>query len=132
MSVDNFHHLASVDGRLTIACPADALTGTDRDALDPEGLKTHKHRDLVFKIVQQLLSSPLDLRVVKVRAHTGVDGNEAADRLAQEAQEGRTTSATLMRRAALAVGCTGSSTGRSHEMRRMSSCGTSQTSKTIC
>ena len=58
---------------------------------NPEGLKSHKHRDLIIKIVQRLLSSPLDLRVVKVRAHSGIDGNEAADRLAQEAQEGRTT-----------------------------------------
>ena len=47
---------------------------------NPEGLKAHKLRDLVCNIVQQLLSSTLDLRVVKVRAHRGVGGNEAADR----------------------------------------------------
>ena len=58
---------------------------------NPDGLKSHKHRDLVFKIVQQLLSSPLKVRVAKVRAHTGVNGNEAADRLAQEAQQGHVT-----------------------------------------
>ena len=60
---------------------------------NPEGLRSHKHRDLVFRIVQQLLASPHDLRVVKVRAHTGVMGNEAADNLAREAQQGRATSA---------------------------------------
>jgi hypothetical protein len=59
---------------------------------NPEGLRSHKHRHLVFRIVQQLLASPHNLRVVKVRAHTGVMGNEAADRLAQEAQQGRSTS----------------------------------------
>jgi ribonuclease HI len=59
---------------------------------NPEGLRSHKHRHLVFRIVQQLLASPHNLRVVKVRAHTGVMGNEAADRLAREAQQGLSTS----------------------------------------
>ena len=59
---------------------------------NPNGLQCHKLRHLVFRIVQQLLASPHKLRVVKVRAHTGVTGNEAADRLAQEAQQGRPAS----------------------------------------
>ena len=73
----------------------DSLTSIfliDKGLHNPEGLRSHKHRDLVFRIVQQLLASPHDLRVAKVRAHTGVVGNEAADCLAQEAQEGGTTS----------------------------------------
>ena len=37
-------------------------------------------------------ASPHNLRVVKVRAHTGVMGYQAADRLTQEAQQGRPTS----------------------------------------
>ncbi len=102
---------------------------------DPEGLKTHKHRDLVFNIVQQLLSSPLDLRVVKVRAHTGVDGNEAATAWRRRLKRAERRHPRLMRRAVLAVTCTGSSTGRSHRISSrmsMSSCGTQKTSKTIC
>ena len=54
---------------------------------NPESLRYHKHRNLVFYILQQLLASPFQLHVAKVRAHTGVLGNEAADRLASRAHE---------------------------------------------
>ena len=54
----------------------------DRALHRPESLRVHKHRDLLFTISQRLLAHPRGIQLLKVRAHTGVLGNEKADSLA--------------------------------------------------
>ena len=53
----------------------------------PTLLRFHKHRWLVAAIAQNLLSRTAPVRMLKVRAHIGVQGNEAADHLAAEAHD---------------------------------------------
>jgi ribonuclease HI len=53
-----------------------------------EGWKAKKNLELV-KAVKQLMSNFSDLKIIKVKGHAGVDGNEQADRLATEAIETR-------------------------------------------
>ncbi|MCJ1425311.1 hypothetical protein MMC29_003199 [Sticta canariensis] len=47
----------------------------------------HKHRWLISSLAQRLLYRPAPVRLMKVRAHIGVHGNEAADRLAAAAHD---------------------------------------------
>ena len=53
----------------------------------PTQLRFHKHRWLIAAIAQNLLSRVAPVRIMKVRAHVGISGNEAADRLAAQAHE---------------------------------------------
>ena len=53
----------------------------------PTLLRFHKHRWLVAAIAQNLLSRTAHVCLLKVKAHIGVCGNEAADRLAAQAHD---------------------------------------------
>ena len=57
----------------------------------PEALRTHKHKHLLLRIAQTLLAQDLPVHILKVRAHTGVRGNEIVDGLATDAHENPTT-----------------------------------------
>ena len=48
----------------------------------PTSLRFHKHRWLIAAIAQNLLCRVAPVRILKVRAHAGILGNEAADTLA--------------------------------------------------
>ena len=53
----------------------------------PNQLCIHKHRWLISALAQNLLSRTAPVRLMKVRAHIGVLGNEAADQLARHAHD---------------------------------------------
>ena len=57
----------------------------------PHTLRDHKHRALVTAIVDRLQLCTGRVRLVKVKAHSGVSGNEEADKLAKAAAEGNHT-----------------------------------------
>ena len=57
----------------------------------PEALRTHKHKHLLHRIAQTLLAQDTPVHILKVRAHTGVRGNEIVDGLATDAHENPTT-----------------------------------------
>ena len=54
---------------------------------DPMALTSHKHRDLLLRIMSELSRLREPITIFKVKAHTGLVGNEAADMLAKWAAE---------------------------------------------
>ena len=48
----------------------------------PEGLRYRKHSQLITEISQKLLTWPSPISLIKVRSHSNVSGNHAADSLA--------------------------------------------------
>ena len=53
----------------------------------PHDYRLHKHRWLVAAIAQNIIARPGFVKLSKVRAHSGIKGNEMADRLATDAHE---------------------------------------------
>ena len=51
----------------------------------PEKIRLHKHRIIIQEIAQLMLTRTHALSIYKVRAHSGVSGNEGADCLAKSA-----------------------------------------------
>ncbi|KAL4529477.1 hypothetical protein Ndes2526A_g04262 [Nannochloris sp. 'desiccata'] len=47
--------------------------------LNPNNYRTHKHRNLLHRIINKLLSRPGKTTLIKVKAHCGISGNEQAD-----------------------------------------------------
>ena len=64
---------------------ASSLYQIRRAVLDPMSLRTHLHRELLESIVSLINASSVPIRLYKVKAHSGVIGNECADVLAKEA-----------------------------------------------
>ena len=51
----------------------------------PETIELNKHRIILQEIARMLLTRTEPLSICKVRAHSGVAGNDAVDKLAKEA-----------------------------------------------
>lgn len=54
----------------------------------PHNMKEHKHRNLLQHIVEQIKHSPGTVSLYKVKAHTGIEGNEKADAMAKKVARG--------------------------------------------
>ena len=68
----------------------DSLTGIyliQQAIYTPERIRTHKHKQILTEIVHLLVSGTQPVEIYKVRAHTGVLGNEKVDKLAKEAHD---------------------------------------------
>ena len=68
----------------------DSLTGIyliQQAIYTPERIRTHKHKQILTEIVHLLVSRTQPVEIYKVRAHTGVLGNEKVDKLAKEAHD---------------------------------------------
>jgi hypothetical protein len=63
----------------------------------PETVKNHKHRVILQEIAHMILTRPDPISIHKVRAHSGVAGNEAADKLAQDAHGSNVTEANTFK-----------------------------------
>lgn len=61
----------------------------------PHTVRRHTHVELLFEIVKTMTSRQGDVRLSKVRAHTGVTGNELADALAKRAATTDNTTHTV-------------------------------------
>ena len=53
----------------------------------PESIRNHKHRTVLGDIVHMLLTRTAGTSIYKVRAHSGISGNDAVDRLAKRAHD---------------------------------------------
>ncbi|KAJ9512615.1 hypothetical protein QJQ45_018876 [Haematococcus lacustris] len=56
-----------------------------RALANPMSLITHKHNDILTAIATLIIDSPATIHFYKVRAHSGIIGNEGADALAKHA-----------------------------------------------
>ncbi|KAJ9528899.1 hypothetical protein QJQ45_000456 [Haematococcus lacustris] len=56
-----------------------------RALANPMSLRTHRHKDILAKIATMLTNSQDTVHFFKVRAHSGIIGNEGADALAKHA-----------------------------------------------
>ncbi|KAJ9519643.1 hypothetical protein QJQ45_013271 [Haematococcus lacustris] len=56
-----------------------------RALANPMSLITHKHNDILTAIATLIIDSPVTIQFLKVRAHSGIIGNEGADALAKHA-----------------------------------------------
>ncbi|KAJ9516566.1 hypothetical protein QJQ45_015254, partial [Haematococcus lacustris] len=56
-----------------------------RALANPMSLITHKHNDILTAIATLIIDSPVTIQFFKVRAHSGIIGNEGADALAKHA-----------------------------------------------
>ncbi|KAJ9522142.1 hypothetical protein QJQ45_005142 [Haematococcus lacustris] len=56
-----------------------------RALANPMSLITHRHNDILTAIATLIIDSPVTLHFYKVRAHSGIIGNEGADALAKHA-----------------------------------------------
>ena len=87
--------LAALHRALTLLCEpqfhgpqiilTDSLTSIwliRRAIYNPEFLRDHKHKRILHEIIQMIVSRSDPISIYKVRAHTGVTGNTAADKLA--------------------------------------------------
>jgi len=84
-------HVARPPDNLQALCIlTDSLTSIhllNRALYNPESLRFHKHKQLLFETAEALQSRPFPVHIMKVRAHTGVRGNEMADQLATQAHD---------------------------------------------
>ena len=56
----------------------------------PHYMERHQHRDLLYAIltnIEGVIATGTKVRILKVKAHIGIAGNEAADQAAKEACE---------------------------------------------
>ncbi|KAJ9513757.1 hypothetical protein QJQ45_015544 [Haematococcus lacustris] len=56
-----------------------------RALANPMSLITHRHNDILAAIATLIIDSPVTIQFLKVRAHSGIIGNEGADVLAKHA-----------------------------------------------
>ncbi|KAJ9534648.1 hypothetical protein QJQ45_002935 [Haematococcus lacustris] len=56
-----------------------------RALANPMSLITHRHKDILTAIATLIIDSPVTIQFFKVRAHSGIIGNEGADALAKHA-----------------------------------------------
>ncbi|KAJ9506008.1 hypothetical protein QJQ45_016679, partial [Haematococcus lacustris] len=56
-----------------------------RALANPMSLITHRHNDILTAIATLIIDSPVTIQFLKVRAHSGIIGNEGADVLAKHA-----------------------------------------------
>ena len=56
----------------------------------PHDMKEHRHNNLIRRIVEVIKNSPTPITLYKVRAHTGIHGNEMADQIAKNVAIGIT------------------------------------------
>ncbi|KAJ9517856.1 hypothetical protein QJQ45_004218 [Haematococcus lacustris] len=56
-----------------------------RSLANPMSLITHRHNDILTAIATLIIDSPATIQFYKVRAHSGIIGNEGADALAKHA-----------------------------------------------
>ncbi|KAJ9533254.1 hypothetical protein QJQ45_018376 [Haematococcus lacustris] len=56
-----------------------------RALANPMSLITHRHNDILTAIATLIIDSPVTIQFYKVRAHSGIIGNEGADALAKHA-----------------------------------------------
>ncbi|KAJ9521115.1 hypothetical protein QJQ45_022874 [Haematococcus lacustris] len=56
-----------------------------RALANPMSLITHRHKDILTAIATLIIDSPATIQFYKVRAHSGIIGNEGADALAKHA-----------------------------------------------
>jgi len=83
-------HSRPPDNLQTLCILTDSLTSIhllNRALYNPESLRFHKHKQLLFETAETLQSRPFPVHIMKVRAHTGVRGNEMADQLATQAHD---------------------------------------------
>jgi ribonuclease HI len=61
----------------------------------PHNMKEHRHRTLLQHIVGLIKDSPTTITLYKVKAHTGIDGNEKADQMAKKVAHGNIKDAII-------------------------------------
>ncbi|KAJ9506815.1 hypothetical protein QJQ45_030420 [Haematococcus lacustris] len=79
-------HAALTAGAKRIATDSLCSIYQIRRALaNPMSLITHRHNDILTAIATLIIDSPVTIQFYKVRAHSGIIGNEGADALAKHA-----------------------------------------------
>ncbi|KAJ9520002.1 hypothetical protein QJQ45_014732, partial [Haematococcus lacustris] len=79
-------HAALTAGAKRIATDSLCSIYQIRRALaNPMSLITHRHNDILTAIATLIIDSPVTIHFYKVRAHSGIIGNEGADALAKQA-----------------------------------------------
>ncbi|KAG7674629.1 hypothetical protein KSW81_000275 [Nannochloris sp. 'desiccata'] len=76
------HAVDTLDPLVDITIATDSQTSMqniNNILLNPNKYRTHKHRNLLHRIINKLLSRPGKTTLIKVKAHCGISGNEKAD-----------------------------------------------------
>ncbi|KAG7675048.1 hypothetical protein KSW81_002552 [Nannochloris sp. 'desiccata'] len=76
------HAVDTVDPLADITIATDSQTSMqniNNILLNPNKYRTHKHRNLLHRIINKLLSRTGKTTIIKVKAHCGISGNEKAD-----------------------------------------------------
>ncbi|KAG7667202.1 hypothetical protein KSW81_000939 [Nannochloris sp. 'desiccata'] len=76
------HAVDTLDPLVDITIATDSQTSMqniNNILLNPNNYRTHKHRNLLHRIINKLLSRPGKTTLIKVKAHCGISGNEQAD-----------------------------------------------------